>query len=424
MAIAPDSAYADMIEQKKKAPAPKKPANLEPTVTIGGAQAGYKPAGSANYITGENLPTAQAAAYRGFRAAEEASNIGAPVYTPTDLTETGEFKDVVKPESASTNLIAPDGTVFQDATAYAAYLGYLSNKQSAFDTQKRASQSAFDLMYAEFASYGLGSLVEPLRDLVQNGISGDEFTLRLRETEAYKKRFAANAERIAKGLTALSEGAYLDLEDQYQKIMRNYDLPASYYAKDSLGTQAGFQKLIANDVSNTELEDRIIQAKDRVLNANPEVAATLKAYYPGLGDGDILAYVLDPQNALKDIQRKVTSAEIGGAARAQGLTTGVTRAEELAGLGITKAQAQAGYTDVAQIAPRGSELAAIYGQGAYGQSEAEAEVFNTAGAAEAARKRKKLTDLEKAQFGGSSGVGALGRDKALYGGMQGQSGLY
>lgn len=424
MAIAPDSAYADMIAQKKKAPTPKTPANLEPTVTIGGAQAGYKPAGSANYITGENVPEAQATAYRGFRAAEDESNIGAPVYTPTDLTETGEFKDIVKPESASTNLIAPDGTVFQDATAYAAYLGYLTDKQSAFNTQKRASQSAFDLMYAEFANYGLASLVEPLRDLVQNGISGDEFTLRLRETEAYKKRFAANAERIAKGLTALSESEYLDKEDKYQDIMRNYELPASYYAKDSLGTQAGFQKLLANDVSAVELEDRLIQAKNRVINANPEVAATLKAYYPGLGDGDILAYVLDPQNALKDIQRKVSAAEIGGAARAQGLTTGVTRAEELAGLGITKAQAQAGYTDVAQIAPRGSELAAIYGQGAYGQSEAEAEVFNTAGAAEAARKRKKLTELEKAQFGGSSGVGALGRDKALYGGMQGQSGLY
>ena len=408
------------------APAGYKPAtSLEPTVTIGGAPAGYKQVPTTNYITGAGVPEApQVPAYRGFRAAEEASNIGAPVYTPTDLTETGEFKDIVKPESASTNLIAPDGTVFQDATAYAAYLGYLSNKQSAFDTQKRASQSAFDLMYAEFANYGLASLVEPLRDLVQNGISGDEFTLRLRETDAYKKRFSANAERIAKGLTALSEGEYLDKEDKYQAVMRNYDLPASYYAKDSLGTQAGFNKLLANDVSAVELEDRLIQAKDRVINANPEVAQALKAYYPGIGDGDILAYVLDPQNALKDIQRKVSAAEIGGAARAQGLMTGVSRAEELAGLGVTKAQAVEGYTNVAAMAPRGSELSAIYGQDAYGQTEAEAEVFNTSGAAEAAKKRKKLVSLEQASFGGSSGVGALGRDKGIYGGTFGQAGQY
>lgn len=351
--------------------------------------------------------------------APEGTIEGVPGSSPKPVT------NPIVPGNASTNLIAPDGTVFQDPTAYAAYVGYLGKKNDAFDTQKRSSQSAFDLLYAEFANYGLGALVEPLRGLVQEGISGEEFTLRLRETEPYKKRFAANTERIAKGLTALSEGEYLAKEDAYQNIMRNYNLPESYYAKDSLGTQAGFQKLLANDVSAVELEDRIFQAKDRVLNANPQVAQALKAYYPGITDGDILGYVLDPKNALKDIQRKVAVAEIGGAALAQGLTAGVTRAEELAGLGVTKAAAQAGYADVAQMAPRGSELSSIYGQDQYGQAEAESEVFNTAGAAAAAKKRKKLTALETAQFSGSSGVGALGRDRASnYGNTQSGFGSY
>ena len=320
----------------------------------------------------------------------------------------------IVPGSASTNLVAPDGTVFQDATAYAAYVGYLSDKQSAFDIQKRSSQSAFDLMYSEFANYGLASLVEPLRGLVQNGISGDEFTLRLRETEPYKKRFSANAERIAKGLTALSESEYLDKEDKYQAIMRNYELPASYYAKDSLGTQAGFQQLLANDVSAVELEDRLIQAKDRVINANPEVSTALKAYYPEITNGEILAYVLDPKNALKDIQRKVTAAEIGGAAISQGLTTGVSRAQELAGMGVTKAAATEGYTAIGAGLQRGSELAAIYGQSPYTQSAAESEVFKLSGAQEARKQRQKVTGLEKATFGGQTGLtsGALARDRA------------
>lgn len=320
----------------------------------------------------------------------------------------------IVPGSASTNLVAPDGTVFQDAGAYAAYVGYLSDKQSAFDTQKRSSQSAFDLMYAEFANYGLASLVEPLRGLVQNGISGDEFTLRLRETESYKKRFSANAERIAKGLTALSESEYLDKEDKYQAVMRNYELPTSYYAKDSLGTQAGFQKLLANDVSAVELEERLIQAKDRVINANPEVSTALKAYYPEITNGEILAYVLDPQNALKDIQRKVTAAEIGGAAISQGLTTGVSRAQELAGMGVTKAAATEGYSTIGAGLQRGSELSAIYGQTPYTQSAAESEVFKLSGAQEARKQRQKVTGLEKATFGGQSGIssGALARDRA------------
>jgi hypothetical protein len=325
-----------------------------------------------------------------------------------------EEANKIKPGSASTNLIAPDGTVFQDATAYAAYVGYLSDKTSAFDIQKRSSQSAFDLLYAEFANYGLASLVEPLRDLVQNGISGDEFTLRLRETEPYKKRFSANAERIAKGLTALSEGAYLAKEDAYQSLMREYELPESYYAKDSLGTQVGFQKLIANDVSAVELQDRLIQAKDRVINTNPEVAASLKAFYPEIRNGDILAYVLDPQNALKDIQRKVTAAEIGGAAISQGLTTGVSRAQELAGFGVTKAAATEGYSTIGAGLQRGSELSAIYGQDPYTQSLAESEVFKLSGAQDARKQRQKVTGLEKATFGGQSGLtgGALARDRA------------
>jgi len=330
------------------------------------------------------------------------------------LEEAKTEEEKIKPGSASTNLVAPDGTVFQDATAYAAYVKYLSDKTSAFDIQKRSSQSAFDLMYAEFANYGLASLVEPLRGLVQNGISGDEFTLRLRETDAYKKRFAANAERIAKGLTALSEGAYLAKEDAYQSLMREYELPESYYAKDSLGTQPGFQKLIANDVSAVELQDRLIQAKDRVINTNPEVATALKAYYPEISNGDILAYVLDPQNALKDIQRKVTAAEIGGAAISQGLTTGVSRAQELAGYGVNKAMATEGYSTIGTGLQRGSELASIYGESPYTQATAESEVFKLSGQQEARKQRQKVTGLEKATFGGQTGLtsGALARDRA------------
>jgi hypothetical protein len=48
------------------------------------------------------------------------------------------------------------------------------------------------------------------------------------------------------------------------------------------------------------------------------------------------------------------------------------------------------------------------------EANTKAEVFNTAGAAEAAAQRKKLTKLEQAQFAGSAGMagGALSRDRA------------
>jgi hypothetical protein len=275
-------------------------------------------------------------------------------------------------------------------------------------------QSAYDLLYQQFEQYGMGALVTPLKNLILQNVSPSEFTLRLRETDAYKNRFAANAQRIAKGLSALSEAEYINLEDQYQSIMRNYGLPESYYARGDMGRQAGFEKFIAGDVSATELEDRIQTAYNRVINAAPEVASSLKSFYPNISDGDILAYVLDPEKAMTEIKRKITAAEIGAGAAMAGLSTGVTRAEELAKYGVTAESARTGFQTVAEVAPRGTQLSEFYKQTPYTQTTAEQEVFGLTGATEAAKQRKKLSQLEQASFSGSSGMagGALARDRA------------
>jgi len=301
----------------------------------------------------------------------------------------------------------------EDAKDAAANALLLKQQRDLLEAEKLANRrSAYDLLNEEFTRYGLGSLIEPLKGLITEDVSPSEFSVRLRNSPAYQQRFSANTKRIAAGLVALSPAEYIQLEDQYQSIMRNYGLPSTYYAKDALGTQSGFNELLAGDVSATELEERLITAQDRVLKSNPEVLNALKTFYPGISNGDILAYTLDPKNALKDIQRKVTAAEIGGAAMQAGLKTGMTRAEELAAAGITKTQAQQGFQAVAEVAPRGSQLAEIYKQDPYTQTTAEAEVFGLSGSAEAARQRKKLTSLETAAFGGSSGAGAIARDRA------------
>jgi hypothetical protein len=282
------------------------------------------------------------------------------------------------------------------------------------DPKNAERKSAYDLLYQQFKQYGLESLVEPLKGLITSATPPSEFVIKLRETDAYKKRFAGNAARIAKGLAAISEAEYIGLEDQYQNIMRNYGLPDTYWKKDSMGTQEGFTNFIGNDVSAAELEDRIMSAQKRVINSNPEVSRALKQFYPEITNGDILAYTLDPTQGLDVIKRKITAAEIGGAALAQGLETGASRAEELAKYGVTKEQAQQGYQTAAEIVPRGGQLAAIYGESPYTQTTAEQEIFGLAGAAEASKKRKKLAGLEQAAFSGQAGTtqGALGRERA------------
>ena len=308
----------------------------------------------------------------------------------------------------------------QFAAQQALLLKQQQEAQAASDKQSR--QSAYDLLYQQFSQYGLGALVEPLKDLVQQNVSPSEFALRLQQTDAYKQRFSANTDRIAKGLRALSPAEYIGLEDQYQNIMRNYGLPANYYAKDSMGTQSGFNQLLANDVSASELEDRVTTAQSRVMNANPEVKQALKQFYPDITDGDILAYSLDPTKALTDIKRKVTAAEIGGAALGAGLSTSQTAAEGLVGYGINKAQAQQGYSSIAEFLPTGQKLSQIYQESPYTQQQAEQEIFNLADSAAAAKKRKRLSQLETGTFAGSSGVGALNRDRQVSNYMMGQPG--
>jgi hypothetical protein len=272
----------------------------------------------------------------------------------------------------------------------------------------------------------MGALVEPLKALILQNVSPAEFTLRLRETDAYKKRFAANAARINKGLRALSEAEYIGLEDQYQNVMRQYGLPASYYTRGDMGRQEGFEKFIGGDVSAAELEDRIQTAQNRVINAAPEIAASLKSFYPDITNGDILAYTLDPERAITEIKRKVTAGEIQAAANMAGLNilgkeatqsqieAARMRAEELGRYGVTGEQARQGFRAVAEVAPRGSQLAEFYRQTPFTQTTAEQEVFGLAGATEAAKQRRKLTELEQASFAGTSGMagGALARDRA------------
>jgi hypothetical protein len=320
---------------------------------------------------------------------------------------------------------ASDGTTFTDPQAYSTYQASLNLKATTATTaaqeaartaeeKRREGQSAYSLLFSEFERYGMAALVEPLKQFIEDGISPAEFTLRLRETDAYKKRFAANAQRVGKGLRALSEAEYITMEDQYQNVMRNYGLPESYYKRGDLGRQEGFEKLIGFDVDSVELEDRILTAQDRVLKSNPEVLDSLKKFYPEINNGDILAYVLDPVNGKDVIKRKVTAAEIGSGAMQAKLNITGQRAEELGAAGVNKSTAQEGFNVIGGGLERGSQLASIYGENPYTQTTAETEVFKLQGSTEARKQRQKVAGLEEATFGKKTGVSssALSRDRA------------
>lgn len=267
-----------------------------------------------------------------------------------------------------------------------------ANAAKAAETQR---QSIIATLTERFNKYGLGSLANKVRELAIDGATEATITLALQETPEYKQRFRANQERLKKNIQVLTPAEYLNLEDGYRQVLRAYGL--RQFDTDEYVTQ-----FIANDVSAAELSDRVVTAVQRVQNADPAIQRQLRDYY-GIGQTDLVAYILDPNQQLPKIQRQVAAAEIGAAAARQGIQAGVSVAEQLAAQGVTQAEAQKGYATIADILPTAEKLSQIYtGESSYGLAEAEQEVFNQL--AEAQRKRERLTAKEVAAFSGKAGL--------------------
>ncbi len=268
--------------------------------------------------------------------------------------------------------------------------------------QERA-ENAITVLTDRFKRYGLASLIPKIKELAIGGATESTITLQLQETQEYRQRFSANQDRINKGLSVLDPGDYLRLEDRYRQIIRAYGLKD--FDNDNYVTQ-----FISNDVSPEELSSRVVTAVQRVRNADPAITKTLRDYY-GIGTTDLVAYVLDPNQQFQKIERQVAAAEIGTAARKQGLEAGVNVAEQLAAQGITQAEAQRGYSTIADILPTTTKLSQIYTGvlDQYDQAEAEQEVFNSLASAQ--RKRRNLIGREIAEFGGASGLSKTALDR-------------
>lgn len=312
--------------------------------------------------------------------------------------------DALKASQAAAANINTSGNVFLSTspTAGGQSAADILAKQQAqqqAEAEKQAQmqrQSIIATLSDRFTKYNLTGLIPTIKRLAQDGASESTITFALQDTEDYKRRFRANEERLKKGLTVLSPAEYLNVEDSYRQILRSYGL--SQFDNDDYVSQ-----FLANDMSPAELSNRVTTAVQRVRNADPAISKTLKDYY-GIGNADLVAYVLDPNQQFQKIERQVAAAEIGTAARVQGLEAGAAVAEQLAAQGISQAQAQRGYATIADILPTAEKLSDIYGgvEDQYRQAEAEQEVFNQLASAQ--RKRQKLTQREIAAFSGSSGL--------------------
>ena len=242
---------------------------------------------------------------------------------------------------------------------------------------------------------------------MRDGYGPEEASLALKTdpkyNAAYIKRFKGNETRRTAGLNVLTEGEYLALENSYTETLKAYGLE-SYFGIDANTKQAAIADVIGKDISAVEFNSRVSTAVDRVAKADTATKKAFNDFY-GIGETDLVKYFLDPAKSLVDLKEKATTAEIGGAALGQGLTSSLTSAQDLARYGVSREQAQLGYGQIGEDLPTAGSLGRIYGESGITYNQADAEAATFKGLASAKRKKEQLKQLEENQFAGSSGTG-------------------
>lgn len=267
-------------------------------------------------------------------------------------------------------------------------------------------RNAAEYLNRLFEGWGLEGLSSQVLSWIQDGYDADTIMLMIQDTPEYQKRFAGNTQRQAKGLPVLSPAEYMALERQYRQIMSTAGLPAGFF--DSTDDFTGW---IAGDVSPAEIQERVSLASNALYSSDSYYLQTLKSY--GLGNGDLVAYMLDSKKALPLLQKQVRAAEVGAEAARNSLGITQSRAEYFADLGVTGEQARQAYANISENVGAANRLGALYGE-SYGQTDLEDELLGGSGLASA--KRKRLSLKEASRFSGRSGAG----DKALAGRSRGE----
>ena len=220
------------------------------------------------------------------------------------------------------------------------------NRQQTDDTETASSILAATLKY-----YGMDDpalLADVKTALADRRITGasdiDDIGIQLRESEAFKRRFAANEARRGANKPAYSVSQYLQLESSYRQVLNAAGMPKDFY-----NDKEDFETFITNDISPDEVQYRVQQGYAAVQNADPAVVNELKTLY-GLDEGTLAAYFIDPNKTKDAVVRSARAAEIAAQARKQadiGLTA--TQAEQLVLGGVTEQQAQQAFSDVRSL---------------------------------------------------------------------------
>jgi hypothetical protein len=323
----------------------------------------------------------------------------APTAPPLDRQppELGRGVDSVVP--VEDIAITETGTTPEDVMQIVRDFNREQNQQ---DTETASSILAATLKY-----YGMDepALLQDVKTaLADRRITGastiDDIGIQLRESEAFRRRFAANEARRGANKPAYSVSQYLQLESSYRQVLNAAGMPKDFYTD-----RTDIESFITNDISPDEVQYRVQQGYAAVKNADPAVVNELKTLY-GLDEGTLAAYFIDPNKTKDAVIRSARAAEVAAQARKQadiGLTR--TQAEELVLGGVTEQQAQQAFSDVRSLQELTQPL-----MGEEGLTQQELIQGVTGTNAAAAQRVAKTARRRRATFeaGGQTALGTVG----------------
>ena len=303
----------------------------------------------------------------------------------------------IEQRNAALNILIEQGKQAQAARTAAAATNVSRTTSSATSVvPSDSNETATTILRKTLEFYGLDEpeLVNEIRAALANRtITGsstvDEIGIQLRESPAFKRRFAANEARRAAGKPVYSVTQTLLLESQYRKNLRDSGMPPGFYDDPT-----SLQNFLINDISPDEILARVTQGYQAVRNADPTVINELKTLY-NLDDGSIAAFFVDPTKAQDNILRAARAAEVAAQARKQaGIGLTAQTAEELVRQGVTESEAQAGFTTYKQ---QESLYRPLMGEEELTQQQAIAGTLGTSAEAAqrvATRKRRRKGTFE------------------------------
>lgn len=250
--------------------------------------------------------------------------------------------------------------------------------------------------------YGLNDIAKDFMDILNDpNFTQDTAPLELQKKASYQAMFPGMADLVKKGL-AINEGQYLQQEDAYRQVLKNYGMPNGFY-----DSKQDFANWMKNEVSAKEVQDRLVSAKAVIDSSDPSMLRAAQNLY-GIDKDHLIAYTLDPQRAQPLIDKMMrgisvaSSAEDAGFNYTQNMVSDIQNNPYAASMSDDQLRAQ--MQKAGELAQNDARLSRIDNEKYNSQDAIDATIKNSIAAQQASTARQQR---ELARFSGSSAGGGM-----------------